>query len=89
MAAGSKAVQFEENSSKTRQGGLINKTRSSPQQKWSTDGGEKDLVWLCVERLARRPRPIRNSGPLYLEIVSSPSTSVDWPNLEWVSIEIG
>ena len=88
MAADSKVVQFEENPTKTRQGGLRNKTRSSPQQMWSTDGGEWDLVRLCEEWLARRPRPIRNSGPLYLEIVSSPSISVGWPNREWVSIEV-
>ena len=32
MADGDKVVQFEENPTKTRQGGLRNKTRSSPQQ---------------------------------------------------------
>ena len=88
MAAGSKVVQLKENPTKTRQGGLRDKTRSSLQQTWSTNGGEWELVRLCEEWLARRPRPIRNSGPSYLEIVSSLSTSVGWPNLEWVSIEL-
>ena len=88
MAADSKVIQSEENLTKTRQGGLRNKTRSPLQQTWSTNGGEWDLVRLCEEWLARRPRPIRNSGPLYLEIVSSPSISVGWPNREWVSIEL-
>ena len=88
MAAGSKLVQSEENLTKTRQGGLRNKTRSSLRQTRSTNGGEWDLVRLCEGWLARRPRRIRNSGPLYLEIVSSPSTGVGWPNREWVSIEL-
>ena len=68
MAPGSKVVQSEENLTKTRQGGLRNKNRSSLRQTRSTNGGEWDLVQLCVEWLARRPRPIRNSGSLYLEI---------------------
>ena len=76
MAADSKVIQSEENLTKTRQGGLRNKTRSPLQQTWSTNGGEWDLVRLCEEWL------------LYLEIVSSPSISVGWPNREWVSIEL-
>ena len=88
MAAGSKLVQSEENLTKTRQGGLRNKIRSSLRQTRSTNGGEWDPVRLCEEWLARRPQRIKNSGPLYLEIVSSPSTGVGWPNREWVSIEL-
>ena len=40
MVAGSKVVQSEENLTKTRQGGLRNKTRSSLRQTRSTNGGE-------------------------------------------------
>jgi len=46
MADGDKVVQFEEKPTKTRQGGLRNKTQSSPQQMWCTDGGERDHVKL-------------------------------------------
>ena len=42
MADESKVVEFKENPTKTRQGGLRNPTRRSPQQMWSTDGGERD-----------------------------------------------
>ena len=76
MADGNKVVQFEENPTKTRQGGLRNKTRSSPQQMWCTDGGERDPVRLFEEWLSRRPEPMKNSGPLYLAIIPRPSTNV-------------
>ena len=72
MAAGSEAVQFEENPTKTRQGGLINKTRSSPQQMWSTDGGEKDLVWLCVEGLHVDPDQLEIPALCTLKLFLAP-----------------
>ena len=75
-ADGSKVVQFEENPTKTRQGGLRNKSRSSPQQMWSTDSGERDPVRLFEQCLARRPEQIKNSGPLYLAIIPRPTTIV-------------
>jgi len=59
MADGDKVVQFEENPTKTRQGGLRNKTRCSPQQMWCTDGGERDPVRLFEKWLK----------PLYLAII--------------------
>ena len=49
MADGSKVVESKENPTKTRQGGLRNPTRRSPQQMWSTDGGERDPVKLFEE----------------------------------------
>ena len=67
-------VQFEENPTKTRQGGLRNKTRSSPQQMWSTDGSERDPVRLFEEWLRHRPDAMKNSGPLYLAIIPRPTT---------------
>ena len=76
MADGNKVVQFEENPTKTRQGGLRKKTRSSPQQMWCTDGGERDPVRLFEEWLSRRPEPMKNSGPLYLVIIPRHSTNV-------------
>ena len=89
MADGSKVVQFEKKkTNKTRQGGLRNKTRSLPRKMWSTDGDEWDLIRLFEEWPACRHRPIENSGPLYLAIISGPSKSVGSPNLKWMSIEL-
>ena len=60
-----------------RQGGLRNPTRRSPQQMWSTDGGERDPVKLFEEWLEHRPDVLKKSGPLYLTIISRP-TSNTW-----------
>ena len=76
MADGDKVLQFEENPTKTRQGGLRNKIRSSPQQMWCTDGSERDPVRLFEEWLKHRPDAMKNSGPLYLAIIPRPTTSV-------------
>ena len=77
MADGSKVVEFKENPTKTRQGGLRNPTRRSPQQMWSTDGGEQDPVKLFEEWLDHRPDVLKKSGPLYLTIIPRP-TSNTW-----------
>ena len=53
-----------------------------------TDGDEWDLIRLFEEWPACRHRPIENSGPLYLAIISGPSKSVGSPNLKWMSIEL-
>lgn len=60
---GNKVVKFEENPTKTRQGGLRNKTRSSPQQMWSTDGRERDPMRLFEEWLQRCPEAMKNPVP--------------------------
>ena len=75
QADGSKVVEFKENPTKTRQGGLRNPTRHSPQQMWSTDGGERDPVRLFEEWLSHRPEALKNSGPLYLTIIPRPITA--------------
>ena len=77
MADGSKVVEFKENPTKTRQSGLRNPTRRSPQQMWSTDGGERDPVKLFEEWLEHRPDVLKKSGPLYLTIIPRP-TSNTW-----------
>ena len=69
-------VQFEDNPTKTRQGGLRNKTRRSPQQMWCTDGSERDPVRLFEEWLKHRPDAMKNSGALYLAIIPRPTTIV-------------
>lgn len=76
MSDGSKVVEFKENPTKTRQGGLRNATRHSPQQMWSTDGGEQDPVKLFEEWLGHRPEALTKSGPLYLSIIPRPKTDV-------------
>ena len=77
MADGSKVVEFKENPTKTRQGGLRNPTRRSPQQMWSTDGGERDPVKLFEEWMEHRPDVLKKSGPLYLTIIPR-QTSNTW-----------
>jgi len=66
MTDADNVAQLEENPTKTRQGGLRNKTRCSPQQMWCTDGGERDPVRLFEKWLK----------PLYLAIIPWPTTSV-------------
>ena len=77
MANGSKVVEFRENPTKTRQGGLRNATRRSPQQMWSTDGGERDpVVKLFEEWLEHRPEALKKAGPLYFSIIPRPTSHV-------------
>ena len=59
MADGNKVVQFQKNLTKTRQGGLINPTRCSPQQMWSTDGGKRDPMNLFEEWLEHQPDALK------------------------------
>ena len=77
MSDGSKVVEFKENPTKTRQGGLRNPTGRSPQQMWSTDGVERDPVKFLEEWLEHRPDVLKKSGPLYLTIIPRP-TSNTW-----------
>ena len=77
MADGNKVIEFKENPTKTRQGGLRNPTRRSPEKMWSTDGGERDPVKLFEEWLEHRPDALKKSGPLYLTITPRP-TSNTW-----------
>ena len=69
QADGSKVVEFKENPTKTRHGGLRNPTRYSPQQMWSTDEGERDPVRLFKEWLSHRLEALKNSGLPYLRII--------------------
>ena len=75
MVDGSKVVEFKENPTKTRQGRLRNPTHCSPQQMWSTDGGERDPVKLFEEWLEHRPVTLKKSGSLYLTIIPRPTTN--------------
>lgn len=75
---GSVSVEFEENPTKTRSGGLSIKRRTSKQIMWSTDGGEKDPVRLFKLWLSKRPLGMKDNGPLYLGIINRPKTSDVW-----------
>ena len=75
IADGSKVVEFKENPTKTRQGGLRKPTRRSPQQMWSTDGGVRDPVKLFEKWLEHRPDAMKKSGPLYLTIIPRPTSN--------------
>ena len=56
-------VEFKENPAKTRHGGLRNPARHSPQQLWSTDGGERD--------------PVRSLEKLWTAVFDNNTTSND------------
>ena len=75
---GSVSVEFEENPTKTRSGGLIIKRRTSRQIMWSTNGGDKDPVRLFKVWLSKRPNGMKDSGPLYLGIIQRPKSSEIW-----------
>ena len=75
---GSESVEFEENPTKTRSGGLSIKRRTTKQIMWSTDGGEKDPVTLFKVWLSKRPHGMKDNGPLYLGIINRPKTSDVW-----------
>ena len=76
---GNKVVKFNENHTKTRQGGLRNATRSYAHQMWCTDGGEKDPVRHFEKWLAHRLPGMEDSGPLYLTNMSRPTTDAGTP----------
>ena len=52
---GSEVVEYRENPTKTRSGGIRIKRRSTQQLMFSTDGGEKDPVRLFKLWLSKRP----------------------------------
>ena len=75
MVDESEVVELEENPAKTREGGLRNPTRRSPQQMWSTEGGQRDPVKLFEEWLGHRPDVLKKSGLLYLTIIPRPTSN--------------
>ncbi|XP_031553784.1 uncharacterized protein KIAA1958-like, partial [Actinia tenebrosa] len=68
-------VIFNENPTKTRQGGLNTKRRQVRPKMFAT-GGPRCPVGLFKEFLNRRPPELRETGPFYLAIIEKPKTAV-------------
>ena len=68
-------VTYEENPTKTRQGGLRKKRRVVQPTMFPT-GGQRCPVKLFKTFLERRPEERRNSGPFYLALNERPKTQV-------------
>ncbi|CAH3149708.1 unnamed protein product, partial [Porites lobata] len=68
-------VTYEENPTKTCQGGL-RKKRRVVQPKMFATGGQRCPVKLFKTFLERRPEEMRNSGPFYLALNERPKTQV-------------
>lgn len=66
---------FKENPTKTRQGGLRVHARVALPKMFAT-GGERCPVMLFEELRKRRPLHLRNTGPIYLGIISKPKGDV-------------
>ena len=72
---GIESVTYEENPTKTRQGGLRKKQRVVQPKMFAT-GGQRCPVKLFKTFLERRPEEMRNGGPFYLALNERPKTQV-------------
>ena len=72
---GTEYETFEENPTKTRQGGL-RKKRKTIQPKMFAPGGPRRPVQFFKTYLAHRPEEMQNSGPFYLAIIEKPKSEV-------------
>ena len=68
---GTEYVIFNENPTKTRQGGLNTKRRLVLPKMFATVG-PRCPVALFKEYLSRRPAEIRKTGPFYLAVIDNP-----------------
>ena len=75
---GSEVVEFRAGPTKTRNGGLVIRRRTTPQVICSTDGGEHDPVRLFKLWLSKRPEGMKDNGPLYLSIINRPKSKDVW-----------
>ena len=75
---GTEVVEFREGLTKTRNGGLTNWRRTTPQAMFSTSGGKGDPVKLFQLWLSERPEGMKNTGPLYLSIINRPKSADVW-----------
>ena len=81
---GTEYVTFEENPTKTRQGGLRKKRRAIQPKMFAT-GGSRCPVKLFKTYLAHRPEEMRNSGPFYLAIIDKPKSEL-WYNKQRMGV---
>ena len=72
---GTEVVEFWEGPSKTQNGGLTIKQRTTPQAMFSTDGRKSDPVQLFKLWLSKQPEGMKNTGPLYLSIINRPKAA--------------
>ena len=72
---GTEYITFEENPTKTRQGGLRKKRRAIQPKMFAT-GGPRCPVLFFKTYLAYRPEELRNSGLFYLAIIEKPKSEV-------------
>ena len=86
---GSESIEFSENPTKTRSGGLRIPRRKTPQVMWSTDGGERDPVALFKLWLSKRPDGMKDNGPLYLSIINRPKSNVWYTKIRMGANTIG
>ena len=84
-----KCERFNDNSTKTRTGGLTVAHRKTPQEMWATGGGPRDPVRLFEEFLNWRPLEIRTSAPLYLAIIQRPQTEVWYAKFRMRAYKLG
>ena len=75
---GTEVVEFREGLTKTRNGGLTIRRRTTPQAMFSTDGGKGDPVRLFKLWLSKRPEGMKNTGSLYLSIINRPKSVDVW-----------
>ena len=68
-------VTYEENPTKTRQGGL-RKKRRVVQPKMFATGGPRCPVKLLKTFLSHRPEEMKSSGPFYLAVIERPKSQV-------------
>ena len=73
---GTEVVEFREGPTKTRSGGLSIRRRTTPQVMYSTGGGKSDPVRLF--KLWLRPEGMKDTGPLYLSVISRPQSPDVW-----------
>ena len=86
---GSESVEFDENPTKTRSGGLRIHRRKTPQVMYSTDGGERDPICLFKRWLSKRPKGMEDNGPLYLSIINRPKSSdICIAKFEWAKTQL-
>ena len=83
---GTEYVTFEENPTKTRQGGLRKKRRAIQPKMFAT-GGPRCPFKFFKAYLAQRPEEMRNSGPFYLAIIDKPKSEV-WYRKQRMGVNI-
>ena len=75
---GTEAVEFREGPTKTQSSGLTIRRRTTPQIMYGTNGGKTDPVRLFKLWLSKRPEGMKDTGPLYLSVISRPQSADVW-----------